>query len=366
MWQHIINWLTHIYSDHGWVMQVFIVVFLTLLFHMFVRLVMKRIVKKTEKTRNYLDESLFKALQGPLGCIIWLLGICFAADIAGSVDGSSMLFEYVPHVRSLGSVFLVTWFLIRFVRRVEINYILHSEANGKTVDKTLVHALSQLLTISVIITGILVGMQLFGVPISGLLAFGGIGGAGIAFASKDLLANFFGGIIIYLDRPFKVGDWIRSPDRNIEGTVEYIGWRLTRIRTFDKRPLYVPNGTFLTISVENPSRMTNRRIRTLIGVRYNDASKIATLTQSIEAMLREHPEIDTRQTLMVNLTEFAASSLNILVYTFTKTTNWVAFQSIQQDVFLKIIEIIEQHGAECAFPTSTLHIPDVVRMESSN
>ena len=103
-------------------------------------------------------------------------------------------------------------------------------------------------------------MQALGYSISGVLAFGGIGGIAVGFAAKDLLANFFGGLMIYLDRPFSVGDWIRSPDKNIEGTVEEIGWRLTRIRTFDKRPLYVPNSTFTQISVENPSRMLNRRI----------------------------------------------------------------------------------------------------------
>ena len=91
--------------------------------------------------------------------------------------------------------------------------------------------------------------------------------------------------MIYLDRPFDVGDWVRSPDKNIEGTVEDIGWRLTRIRTFDKRPLYVPNGTFSTISVENPSRMSNRRIKTNIGLRYDDANKVATIIADIESML---------------------------------------------------------------------------------
>lgn len=199
-------------------------------------------------------------------------------------------------------------------------------------------------------------MQLLGLPISGLLAFGGIGGAGIAFASKDLLANFFGGLVVYTDRPFKVGDWIRSPDKNIEGVVEYIGWRVTRIRTFDKRPLYVPNGIFLTISVENASRMTNRRIRTNIGIRYEDADKMDAITHDVKQMLLHHPEIDTRQVLIVNFIEFGTSSLNFMVYTFTKTTQWVHFQEIQHDVFLRIIAIVRDHGARCAFPTQTVHL----------
>ena len=87
------------------------------------------------------------------------------------------------------------------------------------------------------------------------MAFGGIGGIAIGFAAKDLLANFFGALMIFLDRPFSIGDWIRSPDREIEGVVEDIGWRSTKIRTFDKRPLFIPNSAFASLTVENASKM---------------------------------------------------------------------------------------------------------------
>jgi len=138
--------------------------------------------------------------------------------------------------------------------------------------------------------------------------------------------------------------------------VEEIGWRLTRIRTFDKRPLYVPNAVFTQITVENPSRMTNRRINETIGLRYDDVHKVAAIVADIKAMLRAHPEIDQDQTMIVNFTQFAASSLDIMVYTFTRTTAWVAFHEIKQDVMLKIADIVTRHGAEIAFPTRTLHV----------
>ena len=192
-----------------------------------------------------------------------------------------------------------------------------------------------------------------------------IGGLAVGFAAKDMLANFFGGLMIYLDRPFSVGDWIKSPDKEIEGTVEHIGWRLTRIRTFDKRPLFVPNGMFSTISVENPSRMTNRRIKAIINLRYDDANKIAIILKDIENMLGKHPAIDTEQTLMVNLVECASWSLNFMLYAFTKTTKWAEFQAVRQDVFIKVLEIVDSHGAECAFPTSTVHIPDIDQIQQS-
>ncbi|MDW3125364.1 mechanosensitive ion channel family protein, partial [Vibrio sp. 1974] len=176
--------------------------------------------------------------------------------------------------------------------------------------------------------GVLTIMQAFGLSLSGLLTFGGVGGLIVGLAAKDLLSNFFGGLMIYFDRPFKVGDWIRSPDRQIEGTVERIGWRMTSIRTFDKRPLYVPNSVFSNIVVENPSRMLNRRIYEVVGLRYDDADKVPEIITAVREMLKNHKDIDTRQTLIVNFDTFGPSSLNFFIYTFTKTVNWVRYHEV--------------------------------------
>ena len=188
----------------------------------------------------------------------------------------------------------------------------------------------------------------------------------MGFAAKDLLANFFGGLMIYLDRPFSVGDWVRSPDKEIEGTVEDIGWRLTRIRTFDKRPLYIPNSSFASISVENPSRMSNRRIYETVGIRYADINAMGSIVDQVTAMLIKHPEIDTQQTMIVNFNRFSASSLDFFVYTFTKTTDWIEFHKIKQDILLQVAAIIEANQAEIAFPTSTLHIETEADLPSAS
>jgi MscS family membrane protein len=231
-----------------------------------------------------------------------------------------------------------------------------------TPDVTSVHALAKLGRLAIVAVGTLLVLQVLGVPLSGVVAFGGGSALVVGIAAKDLLANFFGGWVVIMDKPFKVGDWISSPDKHIEGTVEYIGWRSTRIRTFDKRPLYVPNSMFTTISIENPSRMKNRRIKTVMGIRYDDANKLSGITGDIEAMLAAHPDIDQTTTTFVKLINFGHSSLDIQIYTFTKTTDWVEFQSIQQDVFLKMIEIVSNHQAEVAFPTQTLEMPKGLHM----
>lgn len=345
------------FTSNSWVIQVFVIVFITLLINFLQKRILGKLHQRLESTRTFWDHSLIDSARVPLTFLIWVIGLTFAAEILKNESGAA-IFGAIDPLRDVGVVFSLAWFLVRFVKRVKINIIKKKQANNEEIDVTTADAIAKLLRASIIITAFLVTLQTLGYNISGVLAFGGIGGIAIGFAAKDLLANFFGGLMVYLDRPFNVGDWIRSPDKNIEGTVENIGWRLTRIRTFDKRPLYVPNSIFTTISVENPSRMTNRRIYETVGIRYSDAGKMGAIIEDVKNMLQQHEDIDTDQTLIVNFNEFAASSLNFFIYTFTKTTNWIEFHEVKQNVLLKIINIIEAQGAECAFPTSTLHIPD--------
>ena len=288
----------------------------------------------------------------------------FALDIVRGQAGMALL-SVVGPLRVVGVIAMLAWFLVRLISEGELGIIAKYEEEGEPYDRTTMDAIAKLLRMSVTITATLVILQTLGFSVSGVLAFGGIGGIAIGFAAKDLLANFFGGLMVYLDRPFAVGDWIRSPDREIEGTVEQIGWRQTRIRTFDMRPLYVPNATFANIAVENPSRMFNRRIYETIGIRYNDANKMAAILHDVEQMLRTHPEIDTTGTLMVNFNTFAPSSLDFFVYTFTRTTSWTYYHTVKQEVLLKILEVIESHGAEVAFPTSTIHVPEGVNFQQA-
>ncbi|MDP1646427.1 MAG: mechanosensitive ion channel [Thiobacillus sp.] len=140
-------------------------------------------------------------------------------------------------------------------------------------------ALSKLGRMSVVIIAILSILQTLGVSLAGVLAFGGIA---LGFAAKDLFANLLGGLTIYLDRHFTVGEWIRSPDKRIEGVVEYIGWRNTRIRAFNKNAIYVPNALFTNIIVENPSRMTNQRIKETIGLSFLDIGKMAAIDADVK------------------------------------------------------------------------------------
>jgi len=365
-WTTVNDWLqSQGFEDLAYrhAIELFIIVFITALMSYVAGKVFVHIERQFAKTQNLWDDTLLHAARAPVNFAIWLLGLSWAAYTAQLQSGAE-IFGAIPAFQRVGVIFCLTWFVVRFISGGEL-IVICPDKMKEPMDETTVSAMGKLLRASVIITSVLVVLQTLGYSISGVLAFGGIGGIAVGFAAKDLLANFFGGLMVYLDRPFKVGDWVRSPDQDIEGTVVKIGWRLTTIRTFDKRPLYVPNAVFTSISVQNPSRMTHRRIYETIGLRYDDASKLSKIIQKVKEMLITHNEIDNSQTLIVNFNSYGSSSLDFFVYTFTKTTDWVKYHEVKQDVLLKILEIIEQEGADVAFPTSTVLLPEGVQVLNS-
>lgn len=354
------QWIPGVDSEWFWVVQVFGVVLVTVVANFFVKRFIAKMLLKLNRTKTRWDDITVEAMSRPLNWTMWLIGLSFAADII-RVKTQSPVFNASDVIRDVGILICIAWFVLAFIRGAEKELSEHSD----NVDKHTAEAISKLLRLTVLITSALVILQTLGFSISGVLAMGGIGGIAVGFAAKDLLANFFGGLIIYLDRPFTIGDWIRSPDRNIEGTVEKIGWRITMIRNFESQPIYVPNSIFTNIVVENPSRMANRRIYETIGLRYRDLASMDRIVSEVEAMLVGHSEIDADKTMIVNFNAFSDSSVDFFIYTFTKTTEWIKFHQIKQDVMLQIARIIEQNEAEIAFPTSSLHFENSLPVDKS-
>lgn len=269
-----------------WIYKVFAIIFFSLVLAYLGKLVLDRVEARAGRSRTIWDDALVLAARRPLWVLIWSMGLLWAGQITAAQmdeDLASVL-DTAQHVLL---IVLLAWFLLRLMLEVEVRLV-DPAYREKPIDQTTVSAIGKLLRISVIITSGLVILQSLGYSVSGVLAFGGIGGLAVGFAAKDLLANFFGGLMIYLDRPFSVGEWVRSPEKDIEGTVEHIGWRLTRIRTFDKRPIYVPNAVFTNIVLQNPSRMTHRRIYEHFGLRYDDIGRIEPIVKAVRQMLKEH------------------------------------------------------------------------------
>jgi MscS family membrane protein len=346
-------WLDHLaggdamtlFSLHAMLVVLVIVVFNTVLRHL-----LTRFGSATGKADTFWEQALVASARRPLSVLVWVVGISFVGQMAQASMDVAIL-AIVHPVRVFGVTVCLGWFLTEFIGNSKDAVIQRRIARGAEVDQTTLDAIAQLLRIAVWIATFLVVLQSLGFSIEGVLAFGGIGGIAIGFAAKDLLANFFGSLMIYLDRPFAVGEWIRSPDKQIEGTVEAIGWRQTRIRTFDKRPLYVPNSVFSTITVENPSRMSHRRINETIGLRYADIGKVRAIVDDILSMVRLHSGIDQDQPAVVTFDKFNDFSLDIVVRALSHVTAGVEFQKIKQDILLKIADIVTCHGAEITLPT---------------
>jgi len=354
--RELVEWLHPVANLLGlpdYLVTISVLIVMGLIGRWLVQRLMHRIGNATGQTKTTWDDAIVSAAARPAEWVMWLMVAYMSLGLLESFDG---LRVFLRQTADTGLTLLLGWFLHRVVVNIEAELLGSQRGVRDSDDRAAISATARLIRMALWTAVILMMLQSVGVSISGLLAFGGIGGIAIGFAARDLLANFLGGLSIYLDRPFTVGDWIRSPDREIEGTVEHIGWRMTRIRTFDQRPLYVPNAVFSNVALENPSRMRNRRIYETVGIRYADVNKMAIITTDVKAMLQAHDAIDLNRTLMVNFVTCGPSSLDFFVYTFTKTTDWATYHGIKEDVLLKILAIIEGHGAEVAFPTRTLHV----------
>jgi len=355
-----LNRIAELIGMNPWTLKAFTIILGALLLDLLVRKFINRLSQLADRSAHMWDNALVFAGKQPVSLLIYGQGILMAARVLEPHTAAIVFsIELLELAQQLLFVITVTWFAFRLSTGFELAFVHERQRRKQDYDITTVSVLGRIVRIAIVLTSAMTILSILDIPISGLLAAGGVGGIAIGLAARDLLANFFGGFMVFMDRPFSVGDWVRSPDREIEGTVIKIGWRVTTIMKFDKRPMYVPNATFTTITVENPSRMSHRRIFEHVGVRYDDFTSVRSIVDAIREMLQNHPDIAADQTMIVNFDRYAESSLDIMVYTFTKTRVWTEYHSVRQDVLLKIGEIIEAHGAEIAFPTRTLKVDSV-------
>lgn len=305
------------------------------------------VISRHLSAKHWVFNGLLNAVQKPLRFFFLLFGITVVMqEIAKKLI--IIDFVWITKFEILNAIFCLAWAIVRFVFTVKHHVLKSKEKDYE--DKTLVLALSQIITVIVIIVTALFVLHVMHVNIAGFLALGGIGGIAIGFASKDLLSNFFGALMIYLDKPFQVGDWICSPDKEIEGIVESIGWRQVKIVTFESRPIYVPNSIFSTIVIENPTRMTHRRLKETVSIRYQDMYLAEDVVQDIKLMLALNGKVDKTKDIIVNIVNFDGSSINIIVLCYTEERSAVGFYLARQEILLECAKIIEKYGAEIALP----------------
>lgn len=316
--------------------------------------IIRNIYNQTKKIKgDLLRKDFISCLVKPLRFMIWLIAVSYLIYIfVVRIQLESPFQQSFKQFRNLVIIVCATWFCFELKKQLFYTW----SKGDRPADKARMSLTSKLVSLTILILSGLIILDSLGVNIGAILAFGGVGGLAMGFAAKDVFANFFSGFMLHVTKPFEVGNWIHNLDESLLGYVEHIGFYLTRLRGVDKRPIYVPNSLFSSQMTVNATRMTNRRILKKIGIRYEDFGLIEAIIQDIRVYLKENSGIDQGQSQLVNFVEFADSSLTITVDAYTITVDKAEWLLVQEEVLIGVGKIIEKHGAEMAFPTSTLHI----------
>jgi len=339
------------------------------LFSVLVNRILKRADDRLE--RGALYHAFFDAAVGPVKWSIFVATLwvaIFAAEAAtldfselGS-NASDAVLQLVDRIASPDerSWFLFTevpfaiWYLNRLIDNLTLIWTARAAETADTFDDQLVPVVRQGTKLFVYVIGGLTMAQAAGWNVTSLLAGVGIGGAAIALASKDTIANIFGSFVVFVDRPFQVGDWVEIGGQ--EGTVEEVGLRTTRIRTFANSLITLPNSQLTTSAINNWSRMKKRRLKLTIGVTYDaKAEQMEAVVKALREVLRKDERI-MQDFFLVNFNNFGPSSLDIFVYAFTKTTRWDQYMQVREEILLEFMKAVQGLGLSFAFPTQSLHI----------
>jgi MscS family membrane protein len=333
-------------------------IFLLFLFarRIFFRTIMHSFKLMARKTKTDLDDQVLTAIEQPLEFAFVVIGLYVAAQFVTLSETLAYIFSQL--VRSLIAV-TIFWAIFRVIDPLsslldQAIGILGSESMHETVKGFFVKVTKAV----VVALGIAAVFQEWGFNVAAVLGSLGLVGMAVALGAQDLIKNIFAGLTIFLDRIFEKGNWIKTPD--VEGNVEEIGFRATKVRQFDKALVTIPNSKLGNEALINFSRMTQRRIYWRIGVEYRTTKEqLGRVIQDIREYLQSHPDFETDPTktkTFVYLDSFGASSIDILLYCFTKTTEWGEWLTVKEALAYKIKEIVEGHGAAFAFPSTSLYV----------
>ncbi len=327
-----------------------IVVFIILRFKLiafFVRL-LKHLASNTKTT---IDDKIVAVIEKPLQWIVVIVG--FHLGISYFTLGASIAAGMEHFVRSL--LMLMTMWIVYNALAIfsdifrAVAMRLHSDL-GESLAGLLLSVIKSL----VIIIAVVAVLQEWGFNVSAFLASLGLIGMAFALAAKDTASNLFGSLVIFTDRPFKIGDWIKTP--HVEGTIEGIGIRSTKVRTFAQALVSVPNGVLANVAILNWSRMPKRRIKMTIGLTYATTSQqMQNILDQIRTLLQNDSDIHP-ETIYVHFTDFQESALGIFCYFFTQTTQWGEYMAVRERINLEIMQIVEQNGASFAFPSQSVYV----------
>jgi len=323
--------------------------FFLILRKLFANLVINVLLPFTKTTKNSYDERILLGLKGPLAFLFIIIGIrLFFALLFLETEFINMIINSMIAYNVFWAIMELSYALRGLIYRFTSRF--NPELSHEMGNFILAFIRGIIIAI-----GVGVVLQVWGINVAGLVAGLGIGGLAFALAAKDTAANLFGSIALLLDKSIRIGEWIKID--GVEGVVEDIGMRTTKIRSFQKSLITLPNQMIANSPIENFSRRGVRRIKMTIGLTYDTSSEqIENVIIDIKKMLKEHQGIAQKETMLVSFTTFDDSSLGILIYTFSNTSNWVKYLAIKESVNLKIMKIVEKNNTAFAFPSQSLYI----------
>ena len=338
-------------------MGALVLLFLGLLSRRVVRMLFGGFLKRrVALTRIQWDDDLIEMVPKPMALVVQVLLWFAVALLLDLPEEPANIRRFVVQGLMVALAVAFTWVafaLINVLSRVAARAATRTET---PLDDQLVPLLRKTLKVFIVVVVAIIVVDKLGYSVASLVASLGIGGLALALAARDTVANFFGSIVIFTDQPFHIGDWVEFG--GVEGVVEEVGMRTTRIRRFDKSLATVPNQTFTNSTIVNHSKRPLRRLRTTVGLSYETTpDQMRAFLESVRAMLAGHPAL-APDGQVVYFNEYADSSLNILVQCWTQSTAYADFMAAQEDLFLSIMQLVEEQGLEIAFPTRTLYFRD--------
>jgi len=309
-------------------------------------------------TGNQFSEEFVALERKPLEQLITLIILYFAFDrLKFPQSWNLVTLDKVGLRWLIFTVYQISLFVVvtKILLRATdyFTYFLQNRQDSP-LSKELANFLKELLKVVLVILAVFAGLRfIFSVNITALVASLGIGGLAVALAAQDTLTNLLASFIIYLDKPFKVGDSIETGD--IQGTIEHVGFRTTRIRTVDKTLLTVPNKKMIDSAMNNITESEIKRVKLNLNLTYSSKpSQLLSIIDDIKKAIIDHPQ--TNENFVVHFTDLEASSLNILVVYFVKGNDYENMLKVKEDLNLKFMAIVEQHACSFAFPTQTVYL----------
>jgi len=314
----------------------------------FTSIIVSALLRITARTQTTLDDMIVKEMRDPLRFFFVVLGLRVFFQL---IFRETHLIKMILDSMTIYTVFWVFYAITPATKELLYRY----SSTNDHLSYELTNFLIRIIRIFIVLMGLMAILYNFGINVTAFFASLGIGGLALALAAKDTAANLFGSIALLIDRSVKVGEWIKVA--GVEGVVEDIGMRTTKIRTFEKSIIAIPNSIVANSHIENYSRRGIRRIKMFIGLTYDTPREtIEAILTDLRTLLRTHPDIAQNETQLVNFRDFNASDLGIMIYTFTNKSEWKTYLEIREKINLEIIRIIEEHGASFAFPSQSIYI----------